>query len=80
MNPIVDLSISIPICLPIAFLLLLGFIIPTLIVTVLGPRLVSSTSTLALLYLDKILLVSRESSSDNYYEGNYQRHGRVNHN
>ena len=59
LNPIVSLSISIYICLIIDLLLPLGFISPTPLVTEIGPHLASSTSTLALIYLDGLLLVLR---------------------
>ena len=59
MNLIVALSISISICLLIALLLILVFIIPNLLGTATGPQLSSSTSSLALLHLDGLLLVSR---------------------
>ena len=57
MNPIFDLSIYIPIYPLIDLLLILRFISPTLLVTALGTSLAYSTSTLALLHIDELLLV-----------------------
>ena len=56
-NPTITLSISI--LLLINLMSLLGFIIPILLVTALGPRLASSISTLDFPYLDELLLVYR---------------------
>ena len=56
-NPIVTLNIYISICLLIALLLILGFIILNLLVNEIGPLLESFTSTLAMIHIYELILV-----------------------
>ena len=56
-KPIVSLSFYIFVLILISLMLLLGFISPAFLVTVFGPRLASSTSTLYLLHLGELPIV-----------------------